>query len=235
MQKERVVKQRLFAISVLRQLKKTRTYNELSKMLRIPVPVLSRYVMGHTLPSESRSKEVINKYKRMLVKEVKKSINVDERGHFNHLPLLFNTNLLHHIACMVASEFSFLKINKVLTVSTDGLPLAYLLALELGVDVVYAKKNKEVGVENFIEHRVFVEGSAYNYSLFIPATSLKQGDNVLIVDDAIRSTTTAKSLVRICERVKAVPVGIFSLISANGGVQKLAENYSFPIKTLITL
>jgi len=69
MKKESLIRQRLFANSILRQLKKTHTYDSLSRLLKhceqekelgkskeIPIPVLARYVKGHVLPSDERTK-----------------------------------------------------------------------------------------------------------------------------------------------------------------------------------
>lgn len=236
------VKQRLYAVSILRQMKRNRTYEELSKELgefseelKFEVPVLSRYIMGRVLPSNDRAKIIVDKYKSLLREEVKKAITINPQGHFNHLPLLYNINLLHHIAQFVASEFSFVKISKILSISTDGLPIAFLTGFELGVDVVYAKKKKEIGVEKFIEQRVIIEESAYSYSIFIPVHSLKKNENVLIVDDAIRSSTTIMNLRELCSKAKANPVGVFSIISINGGAKKVGKKVPFPVKTLIKL
>jgi adenine phosphoribosyltransferase len=231
--KESLVKQRLFANSVLRQLKKTHTYNSLSTMLDIPVPVIARYVKGHVLPSDDRSKYIINTYEDMLKEEVRNNISIDEHGHFNHLFLLYNTALLRHIASFVVSEFSHMDIDKILSTSTDGLPIAYAVGFELEVEVVYAKKKKEIGVEQFIEQQVFI--GAYSYSLYIPKGSLRRGEHVLIVDDAIRSQTTSINLIELCRKTKAIPVGVFAVISINGGARKLAEKVSFQVKNLIVL
>ncbi|MFX0151843.1 MAG: phosphoribosyltransferase family protein [Candidatus Hodarchaeota archaeon] len=236
MKKENEVKQRLFANSILRQLKKTHTYDSLSKMFDIPIPVLARYVKGHVLPSyEPRSETIIKKYKKLLMKEVRNNVFINDQGHFNHLSLLYNSTLLQHIAAYIVSEFSFLEIDKILSTSTDGLPIAYAVGFEFGIEVVYAKKKKEIGVANFIEQRVIVERSAYNYSLYIPEGSLQKDEYVLIVDDAIRSRTTTINLIELCKKIKAIPVGVFTLISVNGGAKKLDEAFPFPVKYLLEL
>lgn len=233
MKKENLIRQRLFANSILRQLKKTQTYDSLSRMLEIPVPVLARYVKGHVLPSDDRTKYIIRSYEELLKEEARKSISINDLGHFNHLPLLYNTTLLQHVAAFVVSEFSYMDIDKILSTSTDGLPIAYAVGFELGIEVVYAKKKREIGVQQFIEQQVYV--GVYNYSLYIPEGSLKKRDHILIVDDAIRSQITSLNLIELCKKVKAIPVGIFALISVNEGARKLADKVSFQVKNLIDL
>lgn len=233
MKKESLVKQRLYANSILRQLKKTHTYDSLSSMLDISVPVLARYVKGHVLPSNDRTEFIIETYEELLKEEVRKNVTINEHGHFNHLNLLYNTTLLQHIAASVVSEFSHTDIDKILSTGTDGLPIAYAVGFELGIDVVYAKKKKEIGVERFIEQQVYI--GAYSYSLFIPEGSLRRGDHVLIVDDAIRSQTTSKNLIELCKQTKAIPVGVFALISINNGAKKLEETVTYQVKNLIDL
>ncbi|MFX0085554.1 MAG: phosphoribosyltransferase family protein [Candidatus Hodarchaeota archaeon] len=246
MKKENLIKQRLFANSILRQLKKTHTYDSLSRLFthceenkesrksnEIPIPVLARYVKGHVLPSDERTKCIIKTYDELLKEEVRKNVSVNEQGHFNHLPLLYNTILLQHVAAFVVSEFSYMDIDKILSTSTDGLPIAYAVGFELGVEVVYAKKKKEIGVQRFIEQQVYV--GAYNYSLYIPEGSLRKGEHVLIVDDAIRSQITSLNLIELCKKAKAIPVGVFALISVNDGARKLEKQVSFQVKSLIAL
>jgi len=235
MKKENAVRQRLFANSVLRQLKRTRTYESLSQMFDIPIPVLARYVKGHVLPSDPRTESIIKKYKKLLIEEVRNNVFINEQGHFNHLSLLYNSTLLQHIAAYVVSEFSFMEIDKILSTSTDGLPIAYAVGFEFGVEVVYAKKKKEIGVANFIEQRVIIERSAYNYSLYIPDGSLQKDEHVLIVDDAVRSRTTTINLIELCKKIKAIPVGVFTLISVNRGAKKLGDAFPFPVKYILEL
>ena len=52
-----------------------------------------------------------------------------------------------------------------MTAAVDGIPLATAVAAALGVDIVVAKKNKEVGVQDFIEETYIPGDSAMVMSL----------------------------------------------------------------------
>ena len=43
------------------------------------------------------------------------------------------------------------RVTKVLTAAVDGVPLATMVANALGVNVIVAKRNKEVGVKAFLD------------------------------------------------------------------------------------
>jgi adenine phosphoribosyltransferase len=50
----------LRAVSVLRMLKETRTYDELADLTGLPAGDLNRYVNGHVLPSADRASVATN-------------------------------------------------------------------------------------------------------------------------------------------------------------------------------
>jgi len=236
MQKVDKLKQKMFAIEILQILKQTRTYEELSKIFGLPVPVLSRYINGHVLPNQKKTKAIIREFKKkFLTEEMKKIIKLDEAGHFDHTKILFNSVLLKHIAKIAVEEFNFVKVDKIVTAATDGIPIGVFVGNELSVNTVYAKKEKDVGVKEFIEERVVIERSGISFSLYVPSNSIRKGENILIVDDAIRSGRTPQALVKIIEKSGANVVGIFSMISIGEGVKKLQNEYAFPIKCFLKI
>ncbi|CAB49405.1 phosphoribosyltransferase family protein [Pyrococcus abyssi] len=232
-----VIKQKLKVIRMLRILKKTYTYEDLSKITGLPITVLNRYVKGKVLPSVERAKELeeqLGKYLD-LQEEVKKRLRFDSFGFFDTMSVLSDVNLLALIAEHVALKYMKTGVSKVLTAATDGIPLAVQIANELGVDVVYAKKKKEVGVSKFYEVNYVPSASGSITTLYLPAWALKKGERVLIVDDVVRSGETQRALIELCEQADAVPVGMFFLISVGNIIDKLQEEYNIPVEALVKL
>ncbi|ANF22871.1 phosphoribosyltransferase family protein [Thermococcus piezophilus] len=231
------VQEKLRLVRILRLLKKTYTYEELSKITGLPITVLNRYVRGKVLPSAERTRELL----KLLLpyvnieEEVKKRIKFDEYGFFDNIPVISDTALMSIIAEDVASRFMDKNVDKVLTAATDGIPLGVHVARELNVDVVYAKKKKEVGVEKFYEVSYVPSASGSVTTLYLPQWALKKGENVLIVDDVIRSGETQKALLEMCKQAVAKPVGMFFLISVGDVIDKLKEEYNIPVESLIRL
>jgi len=231
------VQEKLRLVRVLRLLKKEYTYEELSKITGLPITVLNRYVRGKVLPSTERTRELLNLLLPYIniEEEVRRRIKFDEYGFFDNMPVLSDTALMSLIAEEVASKYLDRNVDKVLTAATDGIALGVHVARELNVDVVYAKKKKEVGVEKFYEVSYVPSASGSVTTLYLPQWALKKGENVLIVDDVIRSGETQRALLEMCRQAGAKAVGMFFLISVGDIVERLQEEYSIPVESLIRL
>ncbi|MCD6372129.1 MAG: adenine phosphoribosyltransferase [Thermococcus sp.] len=231
------VQEKLRLVRILRLLKKSHTYEELSKITGLPITVLNRYVRGKVLPSTERTRELLELLRPYvnIEEEVRKRIKFDEHGFFDNMPVLSDTALMSIIAEEVAVRYMDVNVDKVLTAATDGIPLAVHVARELNVDVVYAKKKKEVGVEKFYEVSYVPSASGSVTTLYLPQWALRKGEKVLIIDDVIRSGETQKALLEMCRQAGAKPVGMFFLVSVGDVVEHLKEEYSIPVESLIKL
>jgi adenine/guanine phosphoribosyltransferase-like PRPP-binding protein len=101
-----------------------------------------------------------------------------------------------------------------LTAAVDGIPLATMVANALGVNLVIAKRSKEVGVKAFLEETyVLGRDSGVTMTLYIPKDIIKKRDSVLIVDDMIKTGETQAALVNLVRKAKAEISGVFSLVA----------------------
>ncbi len=226
------MKTRLSSIEVLRLIKKNQSYEELSSLLGLSAPILSRYINGHVLPSLERSKKIIETFKEQLTSLIKERIKFEDERIFDHSAVLYNPNLLDKISKLAFYEFGTMKVDKVLTVETDGIPLAVQVGREFDVNFVVAKNRKEMGIKDFIEvKRVFSSG-AYSY-LFVPRGSIEQNERVLIVDDAVRTGFTLETLLELCKKCGAEPIGIFAVICFEETLNRLEQKLDCPIKVLV--
>jgi adenine phosphoribosyltransferase len=228
------IKTRLSSIEILRLMKEEHSYEELSSLLGLSAPILSRYINGHVLPSLERSSRITEAFKEQLTDLIKGRIKFEDGRIFDHSEVLYNPNLLDKIGKLAFHEFSSMKVDKVLTVETDGIPLAVQVSREFGVNFVVAKNRKEMGIRNFVEvKRVFSSG-AYSY-LFIPKRSIEQGEHVLIVDDAVRTGFTLETLLEICKKCGAEPIGIFAIICFEDTLNRLRQRINYPVKVLVSI
>jgi adenine phosphoribosyltransferase len=89
-----------------------------------------------------------------------------------------------------------------------------MVANSLGVNLVVAKRSKEVGVKAFLEETyVLGKDSGVTMTLYIPRDIIKKRDSVLIVDDMIKTGETQAALVNLVRKAKAEISGVFSLIA----------------------
>ncbi|MBO3797249.1 MAG: phosphoribosyltransferase family protein [Thermoproteota archaeon] len=229
------VKKKINVIHLLKVVKGRYTYNELSQLTGLPITVLARYVNGNVLPSDERADELyrILTEKIPLEEIILNKLVLDESGYFDSSRVIWDVNLLRLISHKAVIPFIGRKIDKVMTAAVDGIPLASFVAEELDADLVIAKRYKEVGVKDFLEATYVIGSSAVVSSLYIPKSALKKDDNVLIVDDAIRTGETDVALIRLVEKAKANIVGIFILIATGKDWrEKLQKRTNAPIYVL---
>ena len=231
------VKTRISSVELLATLKKSYSYRELSGVLGLSAPILSRYVRGHVLPSASRSEKFIATFReKLLRKMVTDEVNVTQDGSYDISAVVSNVGLLRQIAKVVYSEFNLVGVDKVVTMEVDGVPLATEVAGEFNVNLAVARAERDLGVDEFFEQKAVYSPSSVKY-LYLPRPSVKKGEHVLIVDDLVRSGTTIEALARIAEKAKAKIVGVFAIASVDQSMPKLKGRLGLtcPIESLVTL
>jgi adenine/guanine phosphoribosyltransferase-like PRPP-binding protein len=212
------LKLRLMTIELLRTAKYKRniTYRELASKTGLPVTVLSRYAKGHVLPNTTRAKQlwrVLNKLVG-LETELRSRIKFDETGYFDNTEIIGDFNILSQAANYALANFAGKRVTKVITAAVDGVPLATMVANALGVNLIVAKRNKEVGVKAFLDETYILgKDSGVTVTLYIPREAIKKRDSVLVVDDMIKSGETQEALVTLVRKAKAEISGVFSLIA----------------------
>jgi len=212
------LKLRLMTIELLRTAKYKRniTYRELSSKTGLPVTVLSRYAKGHVLPNTTRAKELWKVLTKLvgLETELRNRIKFDETGYFDNTDIVGDYNILKQAANHALANFAGKRVTKILTAATDGIPLATMVANALGVNLILAKRSKEVGVKAFLDVTyVLGKDSGVTVTLYIPKDAFKKRDSVLIVDDMIKSGETQEALAQLVRKAKAEISGVFSLIA----------------------
>ena len=211
------LKLRLMTIELLRtaKYKKNITYRELSAKTGLPVTVLSRYAKGHVLPNTARAKQlwkVLSKFVS-LENEIRSRIKFDEDGYFDNTDIIGDFHILQQAANHALANFAGKRVTKVFTAAVDGIPLATMVANALGVNLVIAKRSKEVGVKEFLEETFVLRDSGVTMTLYVPKDAIKKKDSVLIVDDMIKTGETQAALVNLVRKAKAEISGVFALIA----------------------
>ncbi|MEM2947625.1 MAG: phosphoribosyltransferase family protein [Candidatus Bathyarchaeia archaeon] len=234
------LKLRLMTIELLRTAKYKRniTYRELSAKTGLPVTVLSRYAKGHVLPNTARAKQlwkVLSKFVG-LENELRNRIRFNEEGYFDNTEIIGDFNILQQAANHALANFAGKRVTKVFTAAVDGIPLATMVANALGVNLVIAKRSKEVGVKEFLEETYVLRDSGVTMTLYVPKDAIKKRDSVLIVDDMIKTGETQAALVNLVRKAKAEISGVFSLIAIGDEWRKrlkLSEECPIEVVTYI--
>jgi adenine/guanine phosphoribosyltransferase-like PRPP-binding protein len=234
------LKFRLMTIDLLRAAKYKRnvTYRELSSKTGLPVTVLSRYAKGHVLPNAERARQlwrVLTKFVG-LENELRSRIRFNEDGYFDNTDIIGDFNILQQAANHALANFAGKRVTKVFTAAVDGVPIATMIANVLGVNLVIAKRSKEVGVKEFLEETFALRDSGVTITLYVPKDAIKKRDSVLIVDDMVKTGETQAALVNLVRKAKAEISGFFALIALGDEWRKkinLPENCPIEVITQI--
>lgn len=234
------LKLRLMVIELLRtaKYKKNITYRELSAKTGLPVTVLSRYAKGHVLPNAERARQLLKVLTKFigLEGEIRNRIKFNEDGYFDNTEIMGDFHILQQAANHALANFAGRRVTKVFTAAVDGIPLATMVANVLGVNLVIAKKSKEVGVKEFLEETYALKDSGVTITLYVPKDAIKRRDSVLIVDDMIKTGETQAALVNLVRKAKAEISGFFSLIAIGDEWKtklKLPENCPIEVITYV--
>ncbi|ACV11957.1 phosphoribosyltransferase [Halorhabdus utahensis DSM 12940] len=226
----------LRAVSVLRRLKTDRTYDELAAETGFSASDLNRYVNGHVLPGVERAREIVEDLgHETLAAEIESRIERDEEGYVDNTGVVFDQSLLDLVGSVAAETFGFERPDAVLTAATDGITIAGAMARHFDVPVVYAKKSRETGVSEFVETRQrLTPGIEITYSL--PASALDAGDDVLLVDDFVRSGNTQQLLADLADSAGAMVSGVFTVIAiGETGLDAVRDAVDAPVAAFTTL
>ena len=117
--------------------------------------------------------------------------------------------LLDQIGKEICRRYEGKKITKVLTIETSGIAIAYAVAQQLGVPMVFAKKSKSINlsgdmsvaqVESFLHNDV--------EHVIVARKFLSEDDNILIVDDIMANGCALQGLIAIVESAGARVEGL---------------------------
>mgnify|MGYP000450989476 CR=1 FL=1 len=230
------LKFRMQVVEILRLLKARYKYSQFSKLTNLQATVLSRYILGHVLPSFERAVELWHVLKKVvnIRDEIMERIRFDGNGFFDNTAIIYDPLIRTFVTTWIYEKLMGTRVNKVLTVAVDGIPIATTLSDRLGVPLVVAKKEKEIGVPDFWTVDL-IRGSGHRETLYVPKSSLTKKDWVVIVDDVIRTGETQRALIELVRKVGAKLSGLFILISVGDWRGKIDAPDDCPVEVLVTL
>ena len=138
-----------------------------------------------------------------------------------------DTVLIDELALDIIDFFKDTKVDKVLTIETSGIAIAYAVARVLRVPIVFAKKSKSATVGDDV---YTTEIKSFTRNIVSKVTVgnkyLREKENILIVDDFLAEGNAAMGLIDLCNQAKANVVGFATAIEKGfqGGRKKIEAN-----------
>ena len=116
--------------------------------------------------------------------------------------------LIEKIAKEFKRRFGDQRVDKVLTIEASGIGIAILVAREFGVPMVFAKKAKSVNLDGEM-YVAEVESFTHKKTnmVIVSKKYLKEGENVLVIDDFLANGCALQGLISIVESADANVVG----------------------------
>ena len=120
-----------------------------------------------------------------------------------------DAKLIHKMGVEFANYFRDKKIDKVLTVESSGIAPALATALELEVNCVFARKRQSLTTgDDFYHSSVYSFTKQVTNELIVSKNFLKEGENILMIDDFLANGQAAKGMVAIIRQAGANPAGL---------------------------
>ena len=143
-------------------------------------------------------------------------------------------SLLDEIGREFHRRFSDRPITKVLTIEASGIAIAYSVAREFGVPLVFAKKAKSVNIEGDV-YLAEVESFTHKKKnqVIVSKKFLGPEDHVLIIDDFLANGCALRGLIAIAESAGATVEGLGIVIEKGfqiGG--KVIRNLGYRLESL---
>ena len=116
--------------------------------------------------------------------------------------------LLDEMAKEIARLYAADAVDKVLTVEASGIAIACLVALEMGVPMVFAKKSKTSNIPDDLyvaQVKSYTHGNVNN--VVVSKAFLHPGERVLIVDDFLASGEALNGMISLVEQAGATVAG----------------------------
>ncbi|UUZ93937.1 xanthine phosphoribosyltransferase [Paenibacillus sp. P25] len=148
-----------------------------------------------------------------LLKEKIREVGVVVSDEVIKLDAILNHAVDPVLTTAMGKEFARLyreeRVTKILTIESSGIPIAFAVAQELGVPLVFARRKKTLNTdtETFCE-RVpsFTKGIVTD--IMVSKEFLNANDRVVLIDDFIANGDAARGLIRIIRRSGAELLGL---------------------------
>ena len=143
-------------------------------------------------------------------------------------------DLIDQMGTEFKRRFADKPINKILTIEASGIAIAYPVAREFGVPLVFAKKSKSINIEGEM-YVAEVESFTHKNKnqVIVSKKFLGPDDHLLIIDDFLANGCALQGLITIAESAGATVEGLGSAIEKGfqiGGC--VIRNFGYHLESL---
>lgn len=170
---------------------------------------------------ETAKKDFANRLCEML-----KDHNRVVPGNFIYMTdVMYNPEIISKAGLILSSFFNKDEVDYVVTVETKGIPLAYEVARNLGVQLVIARRDSKVTEGPTVTINYVSGSSGRLQQMSLSKRSLKTGSKCIFIDDFLKGGGTAKGITDLLKEFDSNLIGIGVLVDNVGTNKKLINNY----------
>lgn len=123
-----------------------------------------------------------------------------------------DAGLMMDMAKEFTNRFKDTKIDKIVTVEASGIAPAIMVAYQMGVPVVFAKKKVPSTMEGILKSEVFSFTKSRSYNICVSEKYLLQGERCLFIDDFLANGNAAAGILDLASQAGAEIVGMGFII-----------------------
>ncbi len=158
-----------------------------------------------------------------------KSLNTEERiiaGFYLYMTdIMWNPDIIHKAALILSSAFTEKKVDYVVTVETKGIPLAYEVARNLGVQLVVVRRDPTVTEGTTVSINYLTGSSKRIQTMSLSKKAMKKGSKCIFIDDFMKAGGTTIGIIELMKEFESEVIGIGVLIDDVSCEKKMVTDY----------
>ena len=147
-------------------------------------------------------------------------------GNFIYVTdVMYNPQIIGKAGVILSSCFKNMDIDYLITVETKGIPLAYEVARNLGVQLVIARRDTQVTEGPTVTINYVSGTSGRLQQMSLSKRSMKPSSKCIFIDDFMKGRGTAQGIKDLLKEFDSELVGIGVLIDNKQVEKKLVDDY----------
>lgn len=147
-------------------------------------------------------------------------------GNFIYMTdVMYNPSIIGKAGVILSSCFKELEVDYVITVETKGIPLAYEVARNLGVQLVIARRDTQVTEGPTVSINYVSGTSGRLQQMSLSKKSMKANSRCVFIDDFMKGGGTALGIKELLKEFNSELIGIGVLVDNKKADKKLVDEY----------
>ncbi|WP_244834271.1 pur operon repressor [Clostridium sp. BJN0001] len=139
--------------------------------------------------------------------------------------LIYNPSIINKAGVMLSSCFQDKEVQYVITVETKGIPLAYEVAKNLGVQLVIARRDSSITEGPTVSINYVSGSNGRLQQMSLSKKAMKTNSKCIFIDDFMKGGGTAIGIKNLLNEFESELVGIGVLVDNKKIEKKLVDEY----------